>query len=268
MGSCLDDTQGPCLTSVSIFDGFLQVEFDCRDTFDLPYLFLKDSCPSSFDARSGQRSFTAANLLEAPVAEDAGIARKLHYNGLVVVWKDGSESNFDSKWLHERCTAPAHAMGSGIPHQLWDRNKMAGKVPTFNFREIAVDDRTQLHLLESLLESGLALVRETPCRQSALQRDIVQRIFGSFGMTKPFTFKIDSHSKSEGLGARAIHSELSYCEDLPGIMAILCVKMRPSSHNEDSPEQHEPAPGGEFLVVDGLTLAEVMRTGHAAEYGA
>jgi hypothetical protein len=259
---------GARLTSVLRREGCVEVEFNCRVSFRLPYLFLRDSCTSSFDKRNGARIFSVANAtMEFLEVEDAGIARNSKYSGLVVIWKDGSESTFDSAWLFQKCTSNADSLYVGISKHLWASDDMTGKISTYNFREIIVDDRTQLDLLETLVASGIALVRDTPCRLSALQREIAQRIFGSSALSKPFSYKSDSQCKSEDPNARAIHSELSYCEDSPGILAVLCTKMRASRQTDEGVPHDDSDSGGEFLLVDGLSLFETLRSQFPAELG-
>jgi hypothetical protein len=265
----MDSSQNKaCLTNVLRQEDCVEVEFNCRVSFRLPYLFLRDSCTWSFDKRNGARVFTVANATaELLEAEDAGIARNSKYNGLVIIWKDGSESTFDATWLFQKCTANADSLSVGTSQRLWASDDMTGKISTYNFREIVVDDRTQLDLLETLVASGIALVRDTPCRLSALQRDIAQRIFGSSALAKPFSYKLDSQSKGEDLHTRAIHSELSYCDDSPGIMAVLCTKLRATRQVDEDAPCNEADSGGEFLLVDGLSLFETLQSQFPAELG-
>jgi hypothetical protein len=59
---------------------------------------------------------------------------------------------------------------------------------------------------------------------------------------------MDAHSGAV-LEEQALHSELAYCVDSPGIMVILCVKG--GSGGADG--------GGNLVLVDGLTLAQELK---------
>lgn len=258
------------LSAVTRLENGLEIEFNSSASFQLPYLFLRDSCETCFERRSGRRLFSVAGDLSEVRAEDAGIVRRKGFNGLLVLWEGGMQSTFEASWLLDKCVT-LDAVSTRLPCRIWGCAEMADSIASFNFREVLGADRAQLHLLEALVErDGVALIRGAPPRQSSL-RDLGHRVFASSTLARTFQIEIDADDRSSSnrhiRGARALHSELAYCEDSPGIMAMLCVRLKTANADEIAGELPEDADGGgKLMLVDGLMLARNMERVFPQEY--
>ena len=66
----------------------LMVEFNRGHAWLVPYLVLRDSCPSAFNPRSGAWVFSIASSTADVWVEDAGVIRGQGPNRLLVLWDD------------------------------------------------------------------------------------------------------------------------------------------------------------------------------------
>jgi len=117
-------------TAVTRHELSLEVEFNHRHVFRLPYEVIRDSCPTNFDKRRGERVFSissgrsgaavprcctraglCADTGRAPIpvgdglrAEEAGIVWSKDGFKIAVVWDCGSETELDAEWVFDKVT--------------------------------------------------------------------------------------------------------------------------------------------------------------------
>jgi len=164
---------------------------------------------------------------------------------LRIVWKhDGTTSVWPSEFLW------SVAQGrSQVPRRrLWDRESLAGGLPSMSHEEIMSGDRALLKWLTKVEEYGFALATSVPISVEAT-RELATRvgyvretIFGGmWDFTANLAFK-DTAYTSQAIGP---HTDGTYSIDSPGLQMFHCLQFEGT--------------GGDSTLVDGFKVAEDIR---------
>eukprot|EP00286_Rhodomonas_abbreviata_P025511 CAMPEP_0181300038 /NCGR_PEP_ID=MMETSP1101-20121128/6671_1 /TAXON_ID=46948 /ORGANISM="Rhodomonas abbreviata, Strain Caron Lab Isolate" /LENGTH=200 /DNA_ID=CAMNT_0023405237 /DNA_START=291 /DNA_END=889 /DNA_ORIENTATION=+ len=167
-------------------EGLLEVEFNGSFTFSVPYSFIRDSCQTCFDARTGLRIFSVSSVPEGFRAEDAGIVRGNGYSRLRVEWDDGQATELDAGWLYQKCVSEQSDSGFGentVPSfRIWG-SELSKSLPTFDYKQLCADPYLQYNLLQSLIyKEGAVLIQAAPARSSSLKQVCNKLLRGETGL--------------------------------------------------------------------------------------
>ena len=256
--------------------GRVQVEFNHRYVFQLPYEFIRDSCPSNFDARRSERLFSISSVGSGVLhAEDAGIVcsetptRRVH--AIAVVWHDGSETELDVDWVFDKVTTRMHTHTHKVvctsrgpppcadtdpaahPRVLWG-SEVNNNVPAFDFKAVTSSVRHQLELSRTLQQHGLVIIKGASTRSTVLG-ELWHGVFKAGQTSHPFQVCCTSDDESSLQGI-PLHSERAFAETPPGFLAMHCSRHSCSGGGTDAP----------LIFVDGARFAEALRAEHAEEY--
>lgn len=200
------------------------------------YHWLRDNCPSSFDARIGDRQYDiVADSTELRPSE----ARQ-EGDDLVIVWSgDGHFSRFDLGWLCRWLERPGHPDPARVAKRFWTAG--SASIPKrFQFTSLTCDRSTARAYLGTLLGDGIALVEHVPDSDEGVR--LVAEVAGHVRATFSGTyFDVKSYAKPVGTAytAQALepHTD-SPCEAYPGWIQYLHCRVN-------------DATGGETTFVDG-----------------
>jgi trimethyllysine dioxygenase len=166
---------------------------------------------------------------------------------LRIVWKhDGSTSVWPAEFLWSAAQRPGR---SPSPHRrLWDREMLAGDLPTMTHEEITSGNGALLKWLRKVEEYGFALATGVPITVDAT-RELATRIAyvretifgGMWDFTANLAFK-DTAYTSAAIGP---HTDGTYSFDSPGFQMFHCLQF--------------DGTGGESTLVDGFKVAEDIR---------
>jgi hypothetical protein len=116
----------------------LEVEFNHRYVFNFPYEFIRDSCPTNFDKRRGERVFGISSVGDVLRAEDAGIVCSRHGFKIAVVWEYGDETELDAEWAFDKATNVPPPPSPGFQVNSADRliwgSERSSSMPTFDHK--------------------------------------------------------------------------------------------------------------------------------------
>src|SRR3984885_14687229 len=173
---------------------------------------------------------------------------------LRIVWKhDGSTSVWPAEFLR---SAAQHPDRLQRPYRrLWDRQSLAGGLPTMTHEEIMSGNGPPLKWLRKVEEYGFALATGVPVTLEAT-RELATRIGyvretifgGMWDFTANLAFK-DTAYTSSAIGP---HTDGTYSFDSPGFQMFHCLQF--------------DGTGGDSTLVDGFKVAEDIRRSDPAAF--
>jgi trimethyllysine dioxygenase len=173
---------------------------------------------------------------------------------LRIVWKhDGSTSVWPAEFLWSVARHPDRSQLP--PRRLWDRQLLAGNLPSMDHTEIMSGNGGLLRWLRKVEEYGFALATGVPVTVEAT-RELATRIGyvretifgGMWDFTANLAFK-DTAYTSAAIGP---HTDGTYSFDSPGFQMFHCL--------------HFDGTGGESTLVDGFKVAEDIRRSDPAAF--
>ncbi|XP_050733899.1 gamma-butyrobetaine dioxygenase-like isoform X2 [Eriocheir sinensis] len=236
-------------------DEILQVKFGDGTDGHLPFVWLRDNCqcPECFSEQAQGRKllFDSFNLEAHPktVQETP--------KGLLVVWNDGHESEYSTKWLQDRAFTPTaravHRERYALRREPWGAEH---RLKNFDYNTLMSDEHELLDWLLTMERQGSAMVRNTP-RKDVAGPELIEHIAfvkqSHYGPHSPVINRPNTNNVAFTNAKLGMHNDLPQYEHMPGIIFIQCV------------EQH-PGAGGESVVTDGLFAAEELRRNHPEDF--
>lgn len=219
----------------------LELRRDGASSLVLPFLWLRDNCPTAFDPQTGERNF---DLLSVP--DDLKPASvEIEGDRLVIAWPDGHVSRFEHSWLLAHRPGVARPDAAALPRKLW-RAADLPQLPRFPGAQILADDRALLDFLVTTQSLGLALVDGLAPGQGL---EVAGRIGflreTNFGKVFDVISKPDPNNLAYTAQALALHTDLANQEIPPGFQFLHCIA------NE--------AQGGGSIFADSFAIAEDLR---------
>lgn len=206
--------------------------------------WLRDNCPTSFDAETRERVFDVFHHKATPRPADAKVADGV----LEIRWAgDGHISRFPLVMLETYARGLQRADPADLPRRLWfaDHYRKVTRVSHPKLLEYAAERR---RWMEALLVEGIAIVTDMPDTDEALTRTaellgtIRPSFFGSY-------FDVRMHVKPTNLAytskALELHTDVPAEELAPGIQYLHC--------------RRNSVEGGRNLFLDGAAVATDLR---------
>lgn len=248
----------PEVTAVLRTTEGLEVEFSRTHTWLVPYLVLRDACPSCFHPRSGNRVSSVASSCHALLVEDAGVIRGQGPNRLLVLWEDKTSSEFESAWLYAKCFRGLPDSGASQDaadaKKPWGAERTEG-LPEFDYKELVGDARTQAAFLRALIhQEGVAIIRGGGARPGIV-RELAATLFCQAPSEHAsFRLKLDHQRELNGVPLRTDRAYLSVDQ---GFLGISCTKHVPPTPGGAS-QVREQSGGAGLILVDGLHVAKTL----------
>src|SRR5579871_5906672 len=225
---------------------------DGRPPATLPLMWLRDNCPASQHPQTRQR-LVDTFCIDADIAVRT-VALEDQGRGLKVEWAEGGHvSRFNAGFLS---TLRANPDVLPVTHRTWDRDEIAGRIPSVGYDAFMRDEAVVKEFLEQLARTGFCLVEGTPATPEATQAVAAriaytrQTIFGGYW---DFTANLEHKDTAYTSLPIGPHTDGTYSLDAPGYQMFHCLAAE--------------CTGGENVLIDGFRIAEIMRAEHPQDYG-
>lgn len=227
---------------VSLMQNGLLVPFGSELAY-FNYFWLRDNCPSSWDAVTQERIFDI--LAEA---DDLNVtAAEVRGSYLWIAWRNGHESQYDLRWLEQWHKEENRIDAAVRNRRPWHSNHYES-MARFDFDALLDRPAEVLDWAEALLDDGIALVSGMPNTDEALQLlcellGIVRPTYS--GNAFDVRMKIDPVNLAYTNKALELHTDEAAEEFPPGIQFLHC-------------RANEVA-GGNSLFVDAMAVANELK---------
>ncbi len=161
----------------------------------------------------------------------------------MVTWPDGHDSRYHPGWLRLHGQSEPEGDGNSVVH--WG----AGfEIPVFEGAQVLSDDRALLAWLQALSTAGIALLKDCPLTDGAVERFANRVAFlreTNFGRVFDVQSKPNPDSNAYTALELPLHTDLPTRELQPGLQFLLC--------------RVNEASGGDSIMADGFHIAETLR---------
>lgn len=208
------------------------------------YYWLRDNCPTSFDATTRERCFDIFHLPQAPQAETA----VLEDGALIISWVgEDHVSRIPVEMLMAFTNGQRRPDPADLPRVAWFSDHFSD-VPRFSQPELLADPCKVAEWIEALLIEGLAIITDMPDSDKGLT-DLAKLI----GHIRPTFFgeyfdvrtHINPTNTAFTAGALELHTDVPAEEFAPGIQFLHC--------------RANTVRGGQSVYADGVAVANDFR---------
>ncbi len=208
------------------------------------YYWLRDNCPSSFDANTRERSFDIFHLESAPRATEAVVKE----NALEITWADEAHvTRFPLAWLEAYSTPAPRQDPADLPRKPWYGDHYPD-VPRFSQPALMADPALRAKWIEAMLIEGFTIVTDMPdsneglTETASLLGQVRPTFFGDY-------FDVKTHIKPTNTAYTAaaleLHTDTPAEEHAPGVQFLHC--------------RANTVQGGGSLYADGVAVANDFR---------
>lgn len=242
------------IVSAEVEPGWVTVVWDDDHVSRFHHIWLRDNCPCSRCVYEITKEQTF-ELLTVPLAV-APISVTVGDGVLDVAWggADAHRGAYDAGWLRAHCYSDVARAGRRVGRVPWDGTTLP-EPPTFDGLAVLDDDEALYEWLVALRTYGCSRLRGVPCRDEAVG-EVAARIGivrdTNFGVLWDVRVESDPITNANTALPLPPHVDLPTREYQPGLQFLHCLE--------------NDAAGGESILVDGLRLAEVMRSEHPEHY--
>ncbi len=235
----------PTLREVTVRGQDIELAWsDARPATTLPLMWLRDNSPEGLHPDTKQRlvdtfAIPAELATRAITVEDQG-------RGLAVEWAGGGQASYFSAAFLASLRADPEVLPVRV--RTWDRDQIAGRVPSVPYAAYMSSEATVKQFLEQIAEVGFSFVEGVPATPEATQAVAGrvaytrQTIFGGYW---DFTANLEHKDTAYTSMAIGPHTDGTYSLDAPGYQMFHCLAAE--------------CTGGENLLVDAFRIAEIMR---------
>jgi len=208
------------------------------------YYWLRDNCPSSFNAETRERTFDIFQLGPPPRAR----AAHLEADALVIDWADEDHvTRMPVTWLETYAEGGRRPDPADLPRKAWFGDHYPD-VARFTHAQLKSDKAARLAWLEALLVEGISVVGDMPDTDAALT-DLVHLMGQArptfFGLYFDVRTHINPTNTAYTASALELHTDTPAEEHAPGVQFL---HMRANS-----------VAGGRNLFGDGVAAANDFR---------
>ncbi|MFT5722091.1 MAG: gamma-butyrobetaine dioxygenase [Motiliproteus sp.] len=213
------------------------------------YFWLRDSCSTSWDSSTQERTF---DILEEP--DDLRPTTALLKDDVLdIIWSDGHQSCYDLSWLGRWHKGENHGDLAVRTRKPWYRDHYSD-MARFTYDDVMANPARVADWTEALLDEGITLIQGMPDSNEGLQTlcELLGTVRPSFS---GYLFDVKSKANPENLAytskALELHTDLPAEELAPGIQFLHC--------------RVNDAEGGDSLFVDATAVANALKE-HYPEY--
>jgi gamma-butyrobetaine dioxygenase len=227
---------------VSLMENGLIVPFAGEPAY-FNYFWLRDNCPSSWDAATQERIF---DILEE--ADDLNVdTAEVRDNYLIVTWQNGHKSQYDLRWLESWHKGDYRLDPAIRTRQPWYSNHYS-KMACFDFNALMDSPAEVLEWAEALLDDGIVLVKSMENTDKALQSlcELLGIVRPSYsGNAFDVQIKVDPVNLAYTNKALELHTDETAEEFPPGVQFLHC--------------RANDVAGGNSLFVDAMAVANELK---------
>jgi gamma-butyrobetaine dioxygenase len=208
------------------------------------YYWLRDNCPTSFNANTRERSFDIFHLSTGPVAKSAAVDG----DALVIAWADEDHvTRFPIAWLETYANGAPRHDPADLPREAWFGDHYPD-VPRFSQPDLVADPAMRAKWIEALIVEGFAIVTDMPDSDEGLTEtanligQVRPTFFGDY-------FDVRTHIKPTNTAYTAaaleLHTDTPAEEHAPGVQFLHC--------------RANTVAGGQSIYSDGVAVANAFR---------
>ncbi|XP_066439319.1 gamma-butyrobetaine dioxygenase [Eleutherodactylus coqui] len=245
-----------CLTeamirNVKVLDAqrFVCVHWEDGGQSLYPYVWLRDNCqcPECFLQSAKARKLSIENLDVNTSLRNVNLTDA---NKVSIIWPDDHQSEFDAKWLKQRCFSKESRAEMQEELFLQERQywKSDLKIPTMSYEDVLNCDQTTFQWLCTLRKVGIVLLEGAPVKRGeliTLGKRIGYMRHTFYGYTWQVQDKIDANNVAYTSGKLSLHTDYPALQYPPGVQFLHCLKQAET--------------GGESEVVDGFHVCNRLR---------
>lgn len=231
--------------SVRGSDRVIRLTWTDGTSTDLPFLWLRDNCPTGFHPQTREREFDLTS-----VPEDISVTGcSVEGDTLTLTWDhNGHESPYSLAWLHAHRPGLGLADPADIAPTIWRTDLAPSDIPRAQAAVLLADDTALLAFLQATKRTGLSIVEglaDDPEAGSTVAKHIGFLRETNFGIMFEVMSKPDPNNLAYTSHALPLHTDLPNQELPPGFQFLHCIA------NE--------AEGGGSTFCDGFAIAEDLR---------
>ncbi len=240
------------IESAEILKPGLRVRFTDGREDVFPWLWLRDHCrePQSYDARTAQRELWTADLPADVRAESFDLSGD---GGMLFVrWRDEDlTSRYEADFLAGFVLMPGQHRTPKLHRKAesWDTAQVQRRLAPVAYADL--ESSGVADMLEQIDRLGFALIQGCPQDPASVEQIargigyVRETIFGGI-----WSFESNDQMADTAYTPKALrpHTDSTYSHDAPGLQLLLCLAYE--------------AEGGESVLVDGLRIAETLRSSH------
>ena len=230
----------------------LEIRWPDGLTGQFPYIWLRDTDPSGFHPKTGERDFDLTTVPPDIVPETAEIAG----DALLIRWPgEERSSRFDLDWIKTHRPGVARPDPADVALQIWRAELGASGVPRASAKAVLASDAALSDWLQATKAHGLSIVEglaDDISAGEAVARRVGHLRETNFGVTFEVMSKPDPNNLAYTADALPLHTDLPNQELPPGYQFLHCLA------NE--------AEGGGSVLCDGIAVAERLRAKDAEAF--
>lgn len=234
----------PERTSIALQENGLCVTLSNNSSQYFNYHWLRDNCPSSFNASTRERSFDIFHLEAAPRAASAHIEGDV----LVIDWSGEDHiTRFPIEWLKAYSSKKPRYDPADMQREAWYADHYEN-VPRFSQPELKANPQTRKAWMEAMLVQGFVILTDMPDTDEALTETanmigtVRPTFFGDYFDVKTY---INPTNSAFTAGALELHTDTPAEEHAPGIQFLHC--------------RANSVDGGMSIYADGVAVANDFR---------
>ncbi len=239
--------------NVTVSGGCVTLDRPDAQPWTIANYWLRDNCrcPICRHPGNGQKLYEIAGLPQDLAVREAVVAND---STLHVVWSDGHQSAYALDWLAQHDLSPATRQVRASRVKLW-RREISADMPNADWPSLQADPVLELAWLERYAELGFGvlnnvarepgMVAQVGDRLGFVRVTNYGRLFDVMSVPNPTNLAYTA----AGLG---VHSDNPYRNPSPGVQLLHCLE--------------SDAPGGDTLLVDGFSAAEMLRAEDPAAF--
>lgn len=222
----------------------LTVNFSDGSRAYFNYYWLRDNCPSSFDASTRERSFDIFHLQTPPTPQDAALSE----DALIIDWRgEDHRSRYPLALLQQYAAGLPRKDPADIPRRAWFGDQYPF-IERFSQPDLIADKNAVRRWIEALLRDGFTILTDMPDSDAGLTQtanvigEIRPTFFGSYFDVRT---TINPTNTAFSAAALELHTDVPAEDVAPGIQFLHC--------------RANSVSGGESLYADGVAVANDFR---------
>lgn len=208
--------------------------------------WLRDNCPSGGDKLSAIRSFVLRDMNESTRMASARLNEE---GNVAITWENENLiSSFTPAWLRAHCYETSSRLKRKRHPVLWNQ-ELQHDIPHIDYRQLALDNKEHLRLLEFVVDYGFAHITHLPRQVEGIEvfSDYLALFTeNDFGRVFDLISEPNVWDLSQSSEALDPHTDDPYRYSPPGIRILYCVEA-----SKDG--------GGQSEIVNGISVCEHLR---------
>jgi alpha-ketoglutarate-dependent taurine dioxygenase len=239
------------IAALKFGDSLLEVTWQDNHCSRYPGIWLLEACNCELcgDTETAVRHTRLTQKPHRPEFDDC----RYDAFSLDIDWGDAHCSHYDLAWLRTMCLSSQASRERKFKPSLWG-SEMGGRLPYFKYDEVRSSCESHQNFLESILNSGFAILRNVPAARE--QTEAVTSLVGKLRLTNYEIYELESKPNPEIVADMAVplapHTDEPYRIDPPAITFFHVITQ---SEN-----------GGASTLIDSFRLVDALKQRNPAAF--